>query len=55
MYDGHNTYIVGNVNTIRMQGSNVRIYQPFVAKVRCCRSGDVTTIDELVDVERKGS
>jgi hypothetical protein len=55
IFDGHNTYIVGNVKTRRMQESNVRMCNPFGAKVMCCRSGDVTTIDELVDVKRKGS
>jgi hypothetical protein len=50
-----NTYIVGMVKTRRKQESNVRICIPFGAKVMCCRSGDETTIDELVDAKRKDS
>jgi hypothetical protein len=41
------------VKTICIQESNVRICQPFGAKVMFCRSGDVTTIDVLVDAKRK--
>jgi hypothetical protein len=33
-----NTYIVGNVKVICIQGSNVRICKPFGEKVKVCQS-----------------
>jgi hypothetical protein len=53
--DGHNTYTVGNLKTRCIQGSNVRICNPFGSKIMCCPSRDVATIDELVDAKRKDS
>jgi hypothetical protein len=55
-YDKSLLSLVGRIfETICIQESNVRICQPFGAKVMSCLSGDVTTIDVLVDAKRKCS